>query len=91
MVNAVAFEMSIPLERPELLSRTVVYPGDQGSYNDPKVSPTVVASSMLVALNAGDVLRVVGYQRNYQGQTVELDDSETSLTFEVLWQDTLDA
>jgi hypothetical protein len=76
---------------PDMIARSVTYPGDQGSYNNPNVSPTNTASRLLVALNAGDVLRVVGYQRNFQGQTVGLDDGETSLTFEVQWKAELDA
>lgn len=71
------------------VARGVVYPGDRSSNNSSNVAPSVTASRMLVSLNAGDTLRVVGYQRNYGGQTVGLDDGATSLTFEVMWQDEL--
>lgn len=67
----------------------VVYPGDRASNNSSLVSPSVAAQRNLVSLNAGDALRVVGYQRNYGGQSVALDDGATSLTFEVEWQDEL--
>ncbi|MBT1676001.1 hypothetical protein [Curtobacterium aurantiacum] len=67
--------------------RAVVYPGPRGFNDDPNVAPSITASRLCVSLNANDKLRVVGYQRNYGGQSTAIDAGSTSLTFEVLWVD----
>lgn len=71
------------------ICRGVVYPGDRGFNNDANVAPSVTASRLCVALNANDKLRVVGYQRNYGGDSRPLDTGATALSFEALWVDEL--
>lgn len=69
------------------ICRGVVYPGARGFNNDANVAPSVTASRLCVSLNANDKLRVVGYQRNYGGDSQSLDTGATALSFEVLWVD----
>lgn len=71
------------------IARSVVYPGERASNTSNKVAPSMTATRLLVALNAGDVLRVAAFQSNYGQDTVGIDEGATSLTFEVLWSDTL--
>lgn len=71
------------------VARSVVYPGERASNTSNKVAPSITATRLLVALNAGDVLRVAAFQSNYGQDTVGMDEGATSLTFEVLWSDTL--
>lgn len=71
------------------VARSVAYPGDRASNQSNSVSPSMTAMRLLVALNAGDVLRVAAFQSNYGQNTVGMDDGATSLTFEVMWSDTL--
>jgi hypothetical protein len=53
------------------------------------VSPSITALWLLVALNAGGVLRVAAFQSNIGGHTVGIADGATSLTFEVEWKSDL--
>jgi hypothetical protein len=69
------------------IARGVVFPGDRASNQSSSVGPSVTASRLLVALNQGDQLRMVGWQTNYGANTVGVDDGATSLTFEVILQD----
>lgn len=71
------------------VARSVAYPGERASNNSNEVSPSMTAMRLLVALNAGDVLRIAAFQSNYGQNTVGMDDGATSLTFEVMWSDTL--
>jgi len=71
------------------VARGVVYPGQRASNNDPLVAPTVSLTRQVVRLNAGDTLRVVAYQRNYGGNSVQLDTGDSSLLFECIWNDDL--
>lgn len=71
------------------IARSVVYPGDRASNRSDSVGPSMTATRLLVALNAGDILRVAAFQSNYGQNTVNIDEGATSLTFEVIWSDTL--
>lgn len=53
------------------------------------MSPSIAALWLLVALNAGGVLRVAAFQSNIGGHTVGIADGATSLTFEVEWKSDL--
>lgn len=76
-----------PADVAAAVCRSVVYPGARGFNNDANVAPSVTASRLCVSLNANDKLRVVGYQRNYGGDSQILDTGATALSFEVLWVD----
>lgn len=76
-----------PADAGAAVCRAVVYPGARGFNNDGNVAPSVTASRLCVSLNANDKLRVVGYQRNYGGESQSVDSGATSLSFEVLWVD----
>jgi len=69
------------------VARSIEYPGDRASNQSSSVGPSSTATRLLVRLNQGDQLRMVGFQDNYGANTVGVDDGATSLTFEVLWQD----
>lgn len=66
-----------------------VYPGDRASNTSNMVAPSVTASEPLVPLNAGDLLRVLCYERNYGANTTQLNDRGTDLSLSVIWQDSL--
>lgn len=71
------------------IARAIEFPGDRASNQSNSVGPSLTATRLAVQLNAGDKLRMVGFQSNYGQNTVSLDDGATSLTFEVIWQDSV--
>lgn len=56
---------------------------------DSDVSPSATAVRLMVPLNAGDVLRVHGLQRNRGADTLNSGGSGYDLTLDVVWMDAI--
>ncbi|ROR33198.1 hypothetical protein EDF63_1603 [Curtobacterium sp. JUb34] len=83
------------VEVPVIVRRQLAYSGRVARFVEPcaqrggggRATRQEPSSRLCVSLNANDKLRVVGYQRNYGGDSQSLDTGATALSFEVLWVD----